>query len=81
MEFTVNIRFFGFLTELAGAVSDKMVLNDPASISGFREILNERYDGLQGAAYRVAVNEEMADDSRVISSDCEIALFPPFAGG
>lgn len=74
---------FGGLADTTG-VSEEIL--DVAEASATSDLLDEvfrRHPEAAGLAgrIRVAVNQEIADLSRVLSEDDEVALLPPVAGG
>lgn len=76
---TVNLVYFGSVTDITGMRSEKM--NSPATLNELNELLISRFPGLAVINYRLSINRQLTTgDSQLIDGD-EIALLPPFAGG
>lgn len=76
---TVNILFFGQLTDITGTVSVTMDgINDTAMLT---ETLAKIYPGLVGSKYVLAINNEQVTENTILTDDCTVALLPPFSGG
>lgn len=83
----IQLKFFASLREAVGTGAE--TLNVPADIQTagqVRELLRARggvwAEALaEGRALRVAVNQEMADVSALLTEGCELAFFPPVTGG
>jgi molybdopterin converting factor subunit 1 len=80
---TVTVRLFARARDLAGADFVAVDVPDAASVADLRSALARRVPELEGFLARcaVAVNEEFADDHRVVPRDAEVALLPPVSGG
>jgi molybdopterin synthase sulfur carrier subunit len=81
----VTIRFFSSLREQLG-ISQQ----EHETVSLNVEQLRSELMRLQpvfaqtlapGKAIRVAVNQEVCDDTALLSEGCEVAFFPPVTGG
>jgi len=79
----VEVRLFGGLTERAGGNRVGVELNEPATVADLRLALTGQYPSLAPLLHRVkvAVDLEVADDEVAVTSDSELALLPPVAGG
>ncbi len=79
----VQVRLFGGLTERAGGNRIEVALPDDATVADLRTALADQHERLAPLLPRVkvAVDLEVADDARPLSSDSELALLPPVAGG
>lgn len=79
----VRVRMFGVLAERAGRGEDEYDLPDGATGDDLLRALGERLPGAAGILGRisVAVNREVVPSDRALSSDDEVALLPPVAGG
>ena len=75
----VNIKYFGMLTEVTGKQSESIHFTKET----VGELLNElymEYPELKNVEFKIAVDQQIADDNTVIDSG-EVALLPPFSGG
>ena len=83
----LNVLYFARLRESLGIAAEKIALPDEAvSVVKLLDHLRARGgDWLTvlapTQAYRVAVNQDMADLTTLLHDGDEIALFPPVTGG
>lgn len=78
----MKILAFGIAREIFGGSTIDVALNDNATVSDLKQLLEERYERLKAIrSYMVAVNNEYAADDKVISAQDEIAIIPPVSGG
>jgi len=81
----VNLKYFASIREAIGQGGES--LNTQATtLKALREELIARggaYAGAlaQGRAVRMALNQNLCDESAVLSEGCEVAFFPPVTGG
>jgi molybdopterin synthase sulfur carrier subunit len=76
-----KIRAFGITKDLLGG-KDSVIEIRGTTVGELREELNERFPELMGLkSLFIAVNNDYADDDRVLKSTDEIALIPPVSGG
>lgn len=79
----INVLYLGPAKSLAGVESVSLDLPEAMTVGGLRGVLVERFPALLPAmaSIRLAVNEEFADDDRVLKAGDEVALIPPVSGG
>jgi molybdopterin synthase sulfur carrier subunit len=83
----IRILYFARLREALGLASEQVTLPDDITTSGaLLDWLRQRGGNwaehlAEGRAFRMAVNQDMADDGTVLSEGDEVALFPPVTGG
>lgn len=79
----IDVLFLGPAKSLAGVPSAPLELPESTTVGGLRKLLVERFPALRPAmgSIRLAVNEEFADDDRVLQAEDEVALIPPVSGG
>lgn len=83
----VTLLYFARLKEALGVASERLEL--PASVrdvAGLISWLGSRGGPWEselapGRAFRVAVNQDMADGGAAIKDGDEVAIFPPVTGG
>lgn len=79
----MEILLFGITRDIVG--SDKIAVpseDSPQTVAQLKEWLQQRYEGLSGLrSLAVAVDNEYAEDSAVLSPSMEVALIPPVSGG
>ena len=83
----MKLLYFGWVRTRIGIGSETLEL--PSGITDVRSLmdwLKQRDDGYRVAfedltTIRVAINQEMATLDASISSEDEVALFPPMTGG
>lgn len=78
----LKIKAFGITREMIGHRELSLEIKENNTVSGLRSILEEKYPGMKGLrSLFIAVNNEYAEDSQVLTEDDEIALIPPVSGG
>ena len=76
-----KIRAFGITKDLLGG-KDTVIEIRGTTVGELKEELSERFPELSGLkSLFVAVNNDYADDERVLQPTDEIALIPPVSGG
>ena len=83
----MRLLYFGWVRTRIGIGSETLEL--PSGVTDVRalmDLLKQRGDGYRLAfedltTIRVAINQEMATLDASISSEDEVALFPPMTGG
>jgi molybdopterin synthase catalytic subunit/molybdopterin converting factor small subunit len=81
MEF--NIRLFATLKDRAGQSSVKVIVPEPATVQTVLDAVAAAYPALEPSLSTtlVSLNKEFADLDTAVSTNDEIALFPPVSGG
>jgi molybdopterin converting factor subunit 1 len=79
----LSVRLFARARDLAGTPSLAVELPDGATVADLRRRLAEVCPALASLLERsaLAVNDEFAADSVILSPAAEIALLPPVSGG
>ena len=81
----VTLRFFSSLREQLGLSSQEHETSaiNVALLRSELILLNPNYAQAlsSGKAIRVAVNQEVCDDTALLAEGCEVAFFPPVTGG
>ncbi|MBT3189498.1 MAG: MoaD/ThiS family protein [Anaerolineae bacterium] len=79
----LNIRLFATLKDRAKASQISVDISEPATVSDLLASVSRQYPAIESALEYVliSVNQEYADRTQSISSEDEIALFPPVSGG
>ena len=79
----IHVRLFAHFRE--ALQSDQLLLacSPPVTLRSLRAVMMDRFPELKNLIRLSAwaVNEEYAEDDRVISTSDEIALLPPVSGG
>ena len=80
---TVRVRLFARFRDLAGTDVIELSVPHDATVGDVRRALASRNLGAEAllARSRIAVNGELAGDSRPVRIADEIALIPPVSGG
>ena len=82
----VQILYFARLRETFGLSSERLELPEGCNVAALLEFLRNR-GGLwagelaEGRAFRVAVDQDVADLSTPLRAGVEVAIFPPVTGG
>jgi molybdopterin converting factor subunit 1 len=79
----VRVRLFARAKDLAGAEVIEVALEAGATVAALRCRLAEQVPALAALLERsaLAVDEEIAEDARLLAPDTEVALLPPVSGG
>jgi molybdopterin converting factor small subunit len=75
----VKVKFFGQLTDITQV--NETIIDEVKDTQQALEILNERYPKLKSLMFKLAVNQEVIHDKKMLNSGDELACMPPFAGG
>jgi molybdopterin synthase sulfur carrier subunit len=81
----VNVRFFSSLREQLGfsvyvhETGSETVSQLRSELMGLNPLFAEVL--AHGKAIRMALNQEVCQDTALLSEGCEIAFFPPVTGG
>ncbi len=79
----MEILLFGITKDIVG--SDRITIaseESPETVAQLKEWLEQRYEGLRAlTSLAVAVDNEYAEESTVLSPSMEVALIPPVSGG
>ena len=81
----VNLKYFASIREAIGQGSESLS-TQAATLRALREELIARGGSYaevlaQGRAVRMALNQDLCDESTALSEGCEVAFFPPVTGG
>ena len=79
----VEVRLFARARDLAGTGAVVVSLPAGSTAGDLRRRLAEAVPALAGILERsaLAVDDEFADDSRVLTPEARVALLPPVSGG
>lgn len=79
----IHIRFFARARDLVGTDAATLDLPEGATVDDLRGQLAKDYPRLTSLLDRsaLAVHEEFAAGSKVLTPDTEVALLPPVSGG
>ncbi|MGE8429742.1 MAG: MoaD/ThiS family protein [Sphingobacterium sp.] len=78
----LNILAFGITKDILGSAEKEIVVMEGISVGQLSNILETDFPQLKKLkSFFIAVNEEYAEEERIIESGDEIALIPPVSGG
>ena len=75
----INILFFGQLTDIAG--TDSIEAKDLKDTDELTLLLYKMFPALEQSKYVLAVDTNVVSENTLLTSDCTVALLPPFSGG
>jgi sulfur-carrier protein len=83
--YNVNLKYFASIREAIGQGSES-VSTQAVTLKALRDELIARGGAYaemlaHGRAVRVALNQDLCDESVALSEGCEVAFFPPVTGG
>jgi molybdopterin synthase sulfur carrier subunit len=81
----VRVRYFASVREALGQGSEELQTRSE-TLAALRDELIARgapYAGVlaRGRAVRMALDQDMSDESAALREGCEVAFFPPVTGG
>ncbi|MFZ4498287.1 MAG: molybdopterin converting factor subunit 1 [Burkholderiales bacterium] len=81
-----TLLYFARLRETFGVEREQVPLQAPANVAGLLDALRARgsvwaTELAPGRAFRVAVNQRIANAETAVADTDEIAIFPPVTGG
>lgn len=81
----VHLKYFASIREAQGA-SGETLDTDAATVAALRDALVARGGALaqalaRGRHVRVAVDQQLVEESALLREGCEVAFFPPVTGG
>ena len=81
----MKIKYFAWIKDITKKDYDIIEKNHPKNIEELKEILIKSYPNLQDHitkdVLRYAINLEYTSSNKKLSSNDEIAIFPPVSGG
>jgi molybdopterin synthase sulfur carrier subunit len=83
--YNVNLKYFASIREAIGQGRES-VSTQAATLKDLRDELIARGGAYSevlahGRAVRMALNQDLCDESAALSEGCEVAFFPPVTGG
>ena len=81
----VSLKYFASIREAIGQGSERMS-TQATTLKALREELIARGGAYaevlaHGRAVRMALNQDLCEETAVLSEGCEVAFFPPVTGG
>ncbi len=81
----VNLKYFASIREAIGQGSESVV-TQADTLKALRDELIARGGAYaqalaHGRAVRMALNQDLCEESAALSEGCEVAFFPPVTGG
>lgn len=76
----LKLLFFGVLTDVIGAAALEFDTAVTSSITLNRQ-LQLQYPELAKYSYKIAVNQELISEEKLLKEGDEVAFLPPFSGG
>jgi molybdopterin converting factor small subunit len=77
----VKLRLYGHLIDIPGNLDSGVDLDFPLEAGTLRALIDERFPGLRGTSFRIAVDHHLLADGEIIHNADELALLPPASGG
>ena len=81
----MKIKYFAWIKDITNKESELIDTNHPKDIDELKKILNKSYPKLEkhiaNNILRYAINMEYVSKNQELSSNDEIAIFPPVSGG
>ncbi len=77
------VKLFARAKDLAGAGQVTIELPEPATVGGVRAALTRTYPALAplASSLLIAVGTDYASEDQPLTSESEVACFPPVSGG
>lgn len=78
----IRVLFFGIARDLANMNSVVLEVEEDSKVSYVRALLEKNYPKFTDTnEFSIAVNEEYAENSRVLRNNDVVAIIPPVSGG
>ena len=78
----IKLLCFGITKEMVGVFENQMEIEDGTTVGVFMENLKKEYPELNRLnSLRIAVNEDYAEMTQILSEKDEVVLVPPVSGG
>ena len=78
----VRILLFGIARDIVGDTHLELEQPEPLDVKSFKQILKDKYPKMSHLSYfKVAINQEFAEDHHLLNEGDEVALIPPVSGG
>ena len=78
----IQLLFFGITTDIVGANKMKYTLKEGATVGKLKKLLIAQFSALKNINdFAIAINEEYAEDTTIITKNNVIAIIPPVSGG
>lgn len=79
----LGVKFFARARDAAGLERAELDLPEPATVAQLRFCLGQQFPNLAPLlpSLLIAVGNNYADDTTLLSADAEVACFPPVSGG
>lgn len=78
----IQLLLFGIARDIVGNSKLELDTHQPLDVASFKELLKNKYPKMNHLSYfKVAINQEFADDHQVLKEGDEVALIPPVSGG
>ena len=78
----IKLLCFGITKEIVGVFENQMEIEEGTTVGVFIENLKKEYPELNKLnSLRIAVNEEYAEMTQILSEKDEVVLVPPVSGG
>ncbi len=81
----MKIKYFAWIKDITNKESELIDTNHPKDIDELQKFLNKSYPKLEkhiaNNILRYAINMEYVSKNQELSSNDEIAIFPPVSGG
>ena len=83
--YNVNLKYFASIRETIGQGGES-IATQATTLKALRDELIARGGAhaevlAHGRAVRMALNQDLCDESAVLTEGCEVAFFPPVTGG
>ena len=85
MTYNVTLKYFASIREAIGLGSERVSTQAP-TLKALRDELIARGGAYgevlaHGRAVRMALNQDLCEETAALSEGCEVAFFPPVTGG
>jgi len=78
----IQVLLFGIARDIVGSSQLTLDQQEGLDVKSFKELLKDKYPKMNHLShFKVAVNQEFANDQQILSEGDEIALIPPVSGG
>ena len=77
----IRVLYFGVIAEITQRNEELIEVVENTSVDQLKKIVYNQYPSLQSTSFSIAINQQIVNQDRVLTSENEVALLPPFSGG
>ena len=77
----LKVLYFGMIAEATNCKEEIISLPSGNNVDHLENLLKNKYNDLKDLSFKIVVDQKISSGNPLLTSQNEIALLPPFAGG